>query len=147
MDINFKDMSNEDIENLILSCQCELLARTQKPDVYTFEFSATSDPRKGTPYVAKLTWSNGELQRDFYDLDRIYGKKEVTVSGEFKAKYGDIIEQRVGGSWKNDYRDWYIVINGQLKKLANISDSSGKTTVQNYLKKKISLEELLEKIR
>lgn len=110
---------------------------------FEFEFLATNDPRKGTPYVARLYWQDGKLQRAFFDLSRQWGKKEVTVSGTYKAKAGDIIEIRTGGSWKNDYRAWYLVTkDGEQIKVANIDSSKEKARVTEYLQGKIKAAEL-----
>lgn len=100
-----------------------------------FNFTQT-DKRKGFPYAAKLVWdtAEGKITRKFFELSRIYGKKEVTVSGDFEAEVGDIIEQREGGSWKNDYRYWYIVRKDGLEKVADIANSQEKLKVTKYLK-------------
>lgn len=110
---------------------------------FKFNFDFTNDPRKGTPYAAKLYIENGKIERNFFDLQREWGKKQVTVYGEFIAKTGDIIEQREGGSWNNDYRYWYLVDeNGKLTKVADISNSQEKIKVKKYLKNEITMEEL-----
>jgi len=43
---------------------------------YKFEFEASEDPRKGVPYVAKLTLESGKLVRKFYPLNKTFGKKK-----------------------------------------------------------------------
>jgi hypothetical protein len=40
---------------------------------HEFYYEATIDPRKGYPYVAKLIWKEGKLEREFYNLKRSYG--------------------------------------------------------------------------
>ena len=106
----------------------------------TFNFTQL-DKRKGFPYAAKLVWNaeEGKITRKFFDLSRTYGKKEVTVSGDFEAEIGDIIEQREGGSWKNDYRYWYIVRENGLEKVADIANSHEKQKVTKYLKGEIKI--------
>lgn len=65
------------------------------------------------------------------------------MSGTFKARTGDIIEQREGGSWNNDYRYWYLVDNdGKLRKVADINNSQEKSKVKQYLQNKITMEDL-----
>lgn len=77
-------------------------------------------------------------------MQKSYGRKSVTISGEYTARAGDIIEMRVGGSWNNDYRDWYVVTDaGELKIVTGISDSRGKMRVEKYLRHQITLSELL----
>ena len=110
---------------------------------YEFEFNATNDPRKGVPFVARLVWENRKLDRKFYDLEKTYGKNEVTVFGKYKAKDGDIIEIRKGGSWNNDYRYWYIVQGGKLIFVAHIDNTKDKADVIRYLKGEITADELL----
>ena len=113
---------------------------------FEYEFEATGDPRKGTPYVAKLKWKDGKLEREFYNMDRIYGRGSVTVKGKYKVKYGDIVEKREGASWKNDYRNWYFINQkGEEILVANIYNSEQKMKVMEYLKGNINEEELLKK--
>lgn len=119
--------------------------KAEESKEFTFQFEATNDPRKGKPYVARLYWSDGKLQREFMDLIQIWGKKEVTVSGEYTARAGEIIEKRTGGSWKNDYRDWYLISDeGEEIFVAKISNSAAKGKVQQYLQGKITKNELIK---
>ena len=111
---------------------------------FKFVFEATGDPRKGTPYVAQLSIQNGKLERTFVDLPRQSGRHEVTVSGSFWGKVGEVYEKREAASWKNDYRYWYVVSpKGEMVRVASISDSDDKMKVMKYLDGKISLEQLL----
>ena len=143
--MDLKNMTIQELEELIAEAG-KVLAEKKRSESegFTFEFSATSDPRKGKPYVARLYWQDGKLQRDFYDLNRQWGKKEITVSGTYTAKAGDIIEQRSGGSWKNDYRAWYLVTeDGKQVMVADIDSSEQKMRVTEYLRGKISAAELI----
>ena len=143
--INLKEMTIQELEELIAEAG-KVLAEKKRygAEEFVFEFSATNDPRKGVPYVARLYWEDGKLQRDFYELNRQWGKKVVTVSGTYTAKAGDIIEQRSGGSWKNDYRAWYLVTaDGEQVMVADIDSSKDKAKVTEYLQGKISAAELL----
>ena len=144
---NLKNMSIEELERLITEAN-KVLAEKKRSEAkeFVFEFSATSDPRKGKPYVARLYWQDGKLQRAFYPLNRQWGKNEVTVSGTYTAKAGDIIERRWGGSWKNDYRAWYLVTaDGEQITVADIDNSKEKARVIEYLQGKITAEELINK--
>ncbi len=136
----------EQLEELIERAGTVLAARRHETVLtFTFPFEKTADPRKGTPYVARLIWNVAEkkIDREFFDMSKTYGRSAVTVSGEFNAAVGDVIEQRVGGSWKNDYRDWYVVTeSGELKHVTNVSDSRGKLRVEKYLRRQITLSEL-----
>ena len=144
--MELKEMTIQELEELIAEAGKVLAEKKRSTSKeFEFEFSATGDPRKGKPYVARLYWEDGELQRSFYDLNRLWGKKEVTVSGTYKAKTGDIIEIRTGGSWKNDYRSWYLVTeNGEQVLVADIDSSEQKMRVTEYLQGKITAKELIK---
>lgn len=115
---------------------------------HKFDFEVTLDPRKhGSPYVAKLVWKDGKLQREFYNLKKQYGKKEVTVWGTFEANDGDIIEMREGASWKNDYRNWYLVWNGELHFLTDVYDSERKRFVIDYISGDITMEKMVNTLK
>lgn len=104
---------------------------------HPFEFEETADPRKGYPYVAKITGldDEGKFKREFKKLDRTYGKKSVTVSGRYTAKTGDILEIQTGGSWKNLYRAYHLVDdNGQLGCVGYYSDSQALNEIKKYLR-------------
>lgn len=138
-------MSTEDL--IALKNQIEtILSQRASPESpeHRFTFEATNDPRKGVPYVARLTWdvTENKIQRTFVDLQRTYGKKEVTVAGTYSARDGEIIEIRTGGSWKNDYRAWFIVRGGEMVEAANISNAARKMKVEQYLRGEIPGEEL-----
>jgi len=112
---------------------------------FTFEFEYTSDPRKGKPYAAKLYYESDQIQRSFFDLQREWGKKVITVFGTYQAKEGDIIEERHGGSWKNDWRYWfYINEKGEKVQVADINNSREKTQVKKYLMGMIDAKTLLD---
>ena len=97
--------------------------RKETEKVYFFKFEAQNDPRKGIPFVAKLSVVDGKVEREFYNLHKTYGKKMVTVFGTVKVQEGDVIEVRTGGSWKNDYRSWYYVKDGNMYLVAEIARS------------------------
>lgn len=145
--MDLKNMTIEELKELIAEAGKVLAEKKRsESEEFEFEFSATNDPRKGMPYVARLYWEDGKLQREFFDLHKEWGKKEVTVSGAYKARAGDIIEQRWGGSWKNDYRAWYLVTeDGQQVMVANINNSEKKARVTEYLQGKITAKELINK--
>jgi len=143
--MNLKEMTIQELEELIAEAHGILTEKKRsESEEFEFEFSATCDPRKGKPYVARLYWQDGKLQRAFCDMSRQWGKKEITVSGAYKARVGDIIESRSGGSWKNDYRAWYLVTeDGEQVIVADIDNSKEKAKVIEYLQNKISAAELL----
>jgi hypothetical protein len=145
-----EELTIEELEELIAYASGVLKRRREsiQPEKrkYKFKVELTSDPRKGIPYVAKLVWKENKIDRDFYSLSRQYGKKTVTVWGSFEAQEGDVIEIRKGGSWKNDYRAWYLVHKGDLYLLTHVSDSRGKVVVGQYLSGEITVEELRDEL-
>lgn len=144
--MNLSQLSLEQLKELKIEIEQRIKElENSNSKEYEFDFEATNEPRKGTPYVARITEAGGKLQRDFINLNREYGKSTVTVSGNYTANENEIIEIRTGGSWKNDYREMYIVHNGELKSVADCSESTDKVRVLNYLQGKITKEELLQK--
>lgn len=108
---------------------------------FEISFDYTNDPRKGVPYAARLIWSNGQIQREFYELERTRGRKSVTVYGTFRVRPGEVIEMRTGGSWNNDYRSWYLVRDdGTLRHVTDAQSSYGKSLVERYLRGTASVE-------
>lgn len=139
-------MGLEQLESLLALVQ-EVLAEKRKKgtesEEYEFRFEATNDPRKGVPYVARLRIRDGKLVREFVGLGKSWGKKSVTVSGTYRACPGEILEIHTGGSWKDDYRVWYIVTpNGELEEVADIDDSVAKMRVERYLRGEIAADQL-----
>jgi hypothetical protein len=146
--MDIKNMSLEQLKKLQKEINEQISVKENSKDEFNFKFDFEQlDTRKGVPYAALLYLDEkGKVNRDFFHLEKIYGKKSVNVTGQFKACVGEIIEQREGGSWKNDYRYWYLVTDkGTLLKVADISSSVEKTLVVKYLKNEISSKELIEK--
>jgi hypothetical protein len=146
-----EEMTVEELEEMIAYANGVLKRKKEAVEPakkkYRFKFKATLDPRKGFPYVARLFWGDGKIERDFYSLKKQYGKKFVTVWGTFEAQEGDVVEMRIDASWKNDYRAWYLVHSGNLYLLTWISDSSGKAVVIDYLSGEITMEGLMKKLK
>ena len=141
-----------DVEELKLLYQSvkEVLKKKKRANAEEFEFyfeaSANTAKRKN-PYVAKLFVSNDKVERKFMDLERVYGKGVVTVYGSYTASAGDIIEKRHGGSWKNEYRYWYLITeDGKEVEVADIDSSKQKQRVIEYMKGNITMRELLESV-
>lgn len=112
-------------------------------EVFTFEFHETADSRKAKPYVALLTEIDVKMgfKRKFFDFDRAWGKKEITVYGNYEAKNGDVLEIQTGGSWKNTYRNFFIVYNGELVELGHYLDTNLIVKVRKYLKGELDITE------
>jgi hypothetical protein len=142
-----EEMSIEELEELIAYANGVLRRKKESLEVkkqYKFDYEVTLDPRKGFPYVARLVWRDGKVEREFYNLRKQYGKKQVTVWGTFEASDGDIIEMRTGASWKNDYRSWYLVYKGKLYWLTLTGDSRRKSIVVDYLSGELTMEDLID---
>ena len=116
----------------------------EMPETFTFDFQETNDPRKGKPYVAKIQLdAEGKLDRVFMDLEQEWGRKEITVHGTYTAQEGDIIEIRTGGSWKNDYREFFIVYRGEQHRICSHDSSTGKIKIKKYLKGEVNAEDFV----
>ena len=138
-------MSEEELKELSQMVKEELERRKKaNAEEFEFYFEASVDTRKRkNPYVARLYYLDGKIEREFKSLQRTYGKKEVTVYGHYTASVGDIIEKRHGGSWKNEYRYWYLILpDGKEVEVADVDSSKQKQRVISYLKGEISAEEL-----
>ena len=144
---NLERMSEGELKELAQLVKEELERRKKaNAEEFEFYFEASVDTRKRkNPYVARLFMKNGKIEREFKNLERTYGRKEVLVYGNYTAKAGDIIEKRFGGSWKNEYRHWYLITNGGEEiKVADIDNSKQKQKVISYLKGEINAEELVK---
>lgn len=148
MEINIYSLNLDELQDLQAAVRRRIEELTLRHQVFTFEFEAAADPRKfGAPYVARLFYNlkEGKIKRDFFDLAKTRGLNSVTVYGHYQAKAGDVIEQRTGGSWEREYRDWYVVTdNGLLQHVADIYHSRNKAEVEKYLKGSKTLNQLVQ---
>ena len=141
-------LSEEDLRSLQRMIQEELERRKRESKKeFEFHFEATSYVPKWRPYVARLVVKNGKIERQFKNLERVNGKKQITVFGQYTASVGDVIEKRHGGSWKNEYRYWYLITeDGREIEVADIDSSKQKQKVIEYMKGNITANELLESV-
>jgi len=96
--------------------------------------SGVIDPRKGKGWAAVLRKNeNNEIERDFIDTDRIWGKKtyKFTFSGTYPV--GTILEIAEGGSWKNKYRYFYEVTPDGLKRIGDADSVNDKMAILKRL--------------
>lgn len=143
-----KTLPEETLQEIKEAIVAELKERMTQSQTFEFTVEFTNDPRKGVPFVALLKWDPKEKKvvRNYFDLEKTWGKKQVTVRGTFMAHPFEVIEMREGGSWKNDYRYWYVVSpDGKLIQVAYIGNSTEKARVISYLRGEISYEELVAK--
>ncbi len=115
--------------------------------VHAFSFEATSDSRKGSPYIALLGF-DGSVTREFIDLSRSHSGNNVTVCGDYEAATGDLLEICPGGQKKKKSQSWVVITHtGDQYQVAGANDSAGKMKAVAYLKAEISLTELLAQCR
>jgi len=74
---------------------------------YKFEFEATTDPRKGIPYVARLVVRDGKLEREFYNLKRVW-EEEYNCMGRVFC-----------GGWRCDRDEGGCVVEERLQVLVS----------------------------
>ena len=144
MNFDLTQLSNTELEALRDACTAELKARKPKA-VFEFYFEATSDPRS-MPYVARLKGldTDGQFDRVFKELDRSYGKKEVTVAGKYTAHAGEILEMRTSGSRRNDSRSYHLVAdNGEMVELGSNDDSQLTAKIKRCLRNEIPITDLI----
>lgn len=140
------EMSNNELLTLIEIAKNILAERKSKENKeFTFEFNATEDKRKGVPYVAKIILKDDKIEREFYQLDKVYNGKYISVNGTYTVKAGDIIEIREGASWKNDYRYMYLITENGEKVRIGHSKSDCVFDIKKYLAGEITAEELINK--
>ncbi len=92
------------------------------------------DLRKGKGWAAVLRVnSRREIERDFIDIDKIWGKRgfEFTFEGEFPV--GTVIEISEGGSWKNKYRSYRLVTAEGLKMIGRTDSINAQKEVLQIL--------------
>ncbi len=116
--------------------------RQQDETYFEFDFESESNPQHAIPYVAKLGWSGDSYERHFFELERVYGKNSVLVTGSFAAQEGEIIELCRGGNTQRKYRSIYIVYMGRLEFLAKSDDAKAKHEIKRYLTYQCDLQEL-----
>jgi len=143
------EMSNNELLTLIEIAKNILADRNRKSKEFTFEFNASEDKRKGVPFVAKITLKkdDNKIEREFYQLDRIYNGKYISVNGTYTAKSGDIIEIRESASWRNDHRYMYLITETGEKVIIGHSKGDCIFDIKKYLAGEMTAEELINKYK
>jgi len=145
-----EELERWDIEELKLQEQIlkEVIKKKERANTKEFKFNfevSTRNIRGKSPYVARIFYRGGMVERQFMNLERVYSKNEVRVYGTYTVKANDIIEKRIGFNGKDEQRFWYLINNdGSEVKVADFTNAKQKQRVISYLKKEITKEELLK---
>jgi hypothetical protein len=92
------------------------------------------DLRKGKGWAAVLRKTmSGEIVREFIDINKIWGKGGFIFTFEREFPVGTVLEISEGGSWKNRYRDYYIVSTEGLKCLGRVDSINAKKKLMEAL--------------
>lgn len=110
--------------------------------MFTFDFSASSNPHYAIPYVATIQAEGKKMVRTFFELTRVYAKDSVLVEGSYAAREGEIIERCKGGNSSRKYRSLYLVYMGRLEFLGKTDDAKTKHHVLEYLTHQTDILEL-----
>lgn len=83
---------------------------------------AGGETRKGGAWIARITGTRPQYryEREFLGEKEYgkYGKGTVTVKVPLaELEEGDLLDIRTGGSWKNQYRDFYVFENGDIRRI------------------------------
>ena len=115
---------------------------------FEFEFDETG-LRHYQPYVAKMRVDHDNtLYRNFFDFDREYGDKEVSVHGYYFVEEGDIVEIRRGGLTSNK-REFYLITekteqDNHHHYLGSFVDSRVRMDIKKYLRGDLLIEDILK---
>ncbi|MHB1679980.1 MAG: hypothetical protein ACYCTB_05655 [bacterium] len=113
-----------------------------------FKFTGLIDKKIALPYVAKLSFVNNSLHREFIlnDKNKTANGDEIIITGNFNAQDGDILEIK-----KRDMDvKWCLVENNQLHEVVDVYftktkdyASSRMLDVFNYLDGMLSARDLV----
>lgn len=126
----------------------ELARRSQKKDDFTFRFNSTgTNQKESTPYVARLRWKDGRLDRVFlnFNLERIENENgTVTICGEYSVRPGSIVERRMGRiDTAAIWRRYLVNDEGVEIPVSMKGDQERNALVEKYLRREINREDLV----
>lgn len=112
--MKLENLSNEALLELIQNAKNVLVSRKESTK-FMLETCTSFDSRKhGHAYLAKVVFAENKAQREFLEHDgRQWDSKRKSyyTTFTFEAKVGDCFEARLDdGSWKNDYKEWFVVV-------------------------------------
>ena len=92
------------------------------------------DLRKGKGWAAVLRVNgDGEIERDFIDINRLWGKQGFVFTFEGEYPVGTVIEISEGGSWKNTYRSYNLVTAEGLKQIGYVDSIKAQQELMQIL--------------
>jgi len=93
------------------------------------------DLRKGKGWAAVLRVNDdGEIERDFIDINRLWGKRGFVFTFEGEYPIGTVIEISEGGSWKNTYRSYNLVTAEGLKQIGWVDSIKAQQELMKILR-------------
>lgn len=150
---DLKTMTTEELRQLATSIKVELDNRIKelkevKKEVeevclneYKFYFK-TECAFRNRGYVARCYY-DGKLQRKFKKLEETEYGKNLLIEGCYNAKENDVLDIRYRNSEYGE-SGYYIVLEGKLTKICDISDIHKVSSIKRYLKGEIIFENFLE---
>jgi len=121
--INLKEMTDQEIQELIQKATEELESRKPKNLISIDWTGIVQDIRKGKPYFAEVKNVNGEMKLNFLSTIMYEGKRfNATATAVFRGELpeGTIVKFREGASWKNDYTYYGVVKPNGIEKINEI---------------------------
>ena len=145
--MNLSEMTKDALIELRAEIEKELAGRDSQGGTFAVEF-LESNRTNGTaikPYAARVVGISEKygFERQFIDLEKTYGNKEIIVEGDFEVSEGEVIELQTGGTSKNPHRDWHIAVGGELHKIGATDSADNKRNLKRYFQGKMTVSELI----
>jgi hypothetical protein len=123
--MDLKKLSLDELKELLEKVKAEIKKR--KTNWFSFKTPKCFNPTKhGPAYIAKLYLVDDRIEREFLpDNSKEWCKKKkyYKTSWDVELNEGDVIECRLENGGKFDKREWYIVENGKLQPLSDLSEA------------------------
>ena len=145
--MNLQKMTIDELVRLKNEIDIELASR--KPITADFKVDFLESNRtNGTavkPYAARVRGISEKygFEREFIDLEKTYGNREIIVEGSFEVSQGEVIELQTGGTSKNPHRDWWVAADGKLHKIGATDSADNKRNLKRYFQGKLGVAELI----
>ena len=146
-----QDLDIDIIEGLIQSL--EKVVEQKKEEIkqrkkeFIFEFETIFGTSEPEPFIGKVfISSDGYLRTQYYRgmrIRKLPKKDKFKAKCEYIAAKGDIIYKRVGGSLDKPKERWFLITaDGQEKEVASNDKQEEKQKIVDYLKGKMTAQEL-----